>query len=155
MHSTIYQISRKTVVEDDHMDLYDIHENDYGRYGIDWVGDERDDEDGFDGLESALPKEMFAVNRENRTITVKPEGVKVVLRQMIDAIQKAANALNEDNILNWQDTYNVREALNNYLDGSALFYFDDELMSLNQFIKDVASSDCTTLYVGAMLDYHI
>lgn len=154
MHSVIFQISKTKMEKDDHLSNYDIADYDYGKFGIDWVGEERDYEDGFDALENTLPKEMFKLNRENRTIEVKHEGVKIILRRMINTIRDYANALNENNILNWMETYNLEHSIENYLGNNALFYYENELMSLNQFIKDVSSEDCTTLYIGAMLDYH-
>jgi hypothetical protein len=53
------------------------------------------------------------------------------------------------------ETSNLEHSIENYLGNNALFYYENELMSLNQFIKDVACGDCITLYIGAMLDYHI
>ncbi len=156
MHSTIFQVSKKPMEQDDHLSAYDIAESEYGYYGIDWVGDERSLEDGFDNLEHALPKELFETNSTERTITVRRENIKIILRRMVNAIRDRANELNEDNILNWRETYMVKSTCMNYMDNNDLFYYEDELMPLNQFIKDIAADDdVTTLYVGAMLDYHL
>ena len=141
--------------KDDHLSNYDIADYDYGKFGIDWVGDEREDEDGFNGFVNATPSELFTVNRDNRSVTVNRDNVRLILRRMINTIRDYANALNEDNITNWMETYNLEHSIENYLGNNALFYYENELMSLNQFIKDVACGDCTTLYIGAMLDYHI
>lgn len=141
--------------KDDHLSNYDIADYDYGKFDIDWVGDEREDEDGFNGFVNATPSELFTVNRDNRSVTVNRDNVRLILRRMTNTIRDYANALNEDNITNWMETYNLEHSIENYLGNNALFYYEDELMSLNQFIKDVACGDCTTLYIGAMLDYHI
>ena len=74
---------------------------------------------------------------------------------MSNTIRDYANALNEDNITNWLETYNLKRSIENYLDSDDLFYYENEMMGLNQFIKDIATDNCTTLYIGAMLDYHI
>lgn len=141
--------------KDDHLSNYDIADYDYGKFGIDWVGDEREDEDGFNSFVNATPSELFTVNRDNRSVTVNRDNVRLILRRMTNTIRDYANALNEDNITNWMETYNLEHSIENYLGNNALFYYEDELMSLNQFIKDVACGDCTNLYIGAMLDYHI
>ena len=141
--------------KDDHLSNYDIADFDYGKFGIDWVGDEREDEDGFDCFENSTPKELFTVNRENRTVTVNRDNARLILRRMAYTIRDYANALNEDNIVNWTETYKLEHAIENYLGNNALFYYENELMSLNQFLKDVACEDCTVLHIGAMLDYHI
>ena len=119
------------------------------------MGDEREDEDGFNSFVNATPSELFTVNRDNRSVTVNRDNVRLILRRMTNTIRDYANALNEDNITNWMETYNLEHSIENYLGNNALFYYENELMSLNQFIKDVACGDCTTLYIGAMLDYHI
>ena len=155
MHSTIYQVSKKRMEQDDHLSVNDIADYDYGKFGIDYIGDERDDEDGFDSLEYTLPKEMFAINCDDRSMTVNHDGAKIILRRIINTIRDAANNLNEDNISNWLETYKLQHAIENYLGGNSLFYYENELMSLNQFIRDVAAEDCNTLYIGAILDYHI
>ena len=156
MPSTIFQVSKNQMEQDDHLTSYDIAENDYGYFGIDWIGDERDLDDGFDSLENALPKELFESNRTDRSITVRRKNIKMILRRMVNTIRDKANELNEDNILNWRETYMVKSACMNYMGHNALFYYENELMPLNQFIKDIASDDnVTTLYIGAMLDYHL
>ena len=156
MHSTIFQVSKNQMEQDDHLTSYDIAEGDYGYFGIDWIGDERDLDDGFDSLENALPKELFESNRTDRSITVRRENIKMILRRMVNTIRDKANELNEENILNWRETYMVKSACMNYMGHNALFYYENELMSLNQFIKDIASDEnVTTLYIGAMLDYHL
>lgn len=155
MHSTIFQISRKRMTKDDYLSSYDIAESDYGKFGIDWIGDEREDDDGFDSLQHATPEELFTVNRDKRTIKINREQVKTILRRMVNTIRDHANALNEDNIINWKETYTLEHSIENYLGGNALFYFENELMGLNQFIKDVATEKYTTLHIDAMLDYHI
>ena len=155
MHSTIFQVGKTRMEKDDHLSPEDISDYDYGKFGIDWIGDEREDENGFECLVNTLPGEMFSVNKDDRSVTVRREGVKTVLNQMVNTIRDIANNLNERNITNWLETYNLQNAIENYTGGSCLFYYQDELMGLNQFIKDVAVDDCTTLHVGAMLDYHI
>lgn len=154
MHSTILQISKTKMEQDDHLSNLDIAEYDYGKFGIDYCGEEREDEDGFDALENALPKEMFTVNRDNRTITVNRDNVKQILRRIINTIRDYANAINEDNILNWRETDLLQYSIQNYMLNNALFYYENVMMGLNQFIKEVAAEKCTTLYIGAMLDYH-
>lgn len=156
MHSTIFQISKTKMEQDDHISCYDFSEYFCGKFGIDSVGYERDDEEGFVNLESCIPSEIFTVNRDNRSITVNQDNIKLILRQMVETIRKTANELNEDNIVDWYQTYKLEHVIENYLGNNALFYYENELMGLNQFIKDVvATHDCTTLYIGAMLDYHI
>ena len=141
--------------QDDHLTCYDIADSDYGMYGIDYVGDERDDEDALESLENALPKEMFDINRKKRSVTVRREGIKIVLRQMVSAIRDSADALNEDNVTDWMMTFRLRMSIENYKNGHCLFHFDGETQSLNQFICDIAAGDADTLYLGAALDYHI
>ena len=156
MHSTIFQVSKKTMEQDDHLSQNDIAEYYYGKFGIDYIGDERDDDDGFGELEYILPKEMFSINRNNRSLTINHGGTKEILKRILNAIRGAANKLNEHNITNWLETYWLKNTIENYLGGDSLFYYEDELMPLNQFIKDIAADDdVTTLYVGAMLDYHV
>lgn len=155
MHSAIFQISKNKMEKDDHLSGLDLSEYNYGKFGIDYVGDEWEDEDGFDKLVNNIPSELFTVNRENRSITVNRNNIKLILRQMVETIRKTANELNEDNIVDWYQTYKLEHVIENYMDNNALFYFENELMGLNQFIKDVTTQDCTTLYIGAMLDYHI
>ena len=140
---------------DDHLSNFDIEDYDYGKFGIDWVGDEQEDEDGFDSFENSTPSELFTVNRENRTVTVNRNNVRLVLGRMASTIKDHANALNEDNIVYWTNTYMLKHSIRNYLGNDALFHYEDELMNLNQFIKEVACDDCITLHIGAMLDYHI
>ena len=155
MHSTIYQIAKTQMEQEDHLSGLDLLEHDYGKFGIDYVGDEREDWDGFDSFVNDTPSELFTVNRDNRSITVNRDNIKLILRQMVNAVHDAANEINEDNITHWKESYLLQQTCENYLGGNALFYFENELMGLNQFIKDVTTQDCTTLYIGAMLDYHI
>ena len=116
MHSTIFQISKTKMEQDDHISCYDFPEYFCGKFGIDWVGDELDDEDGFISLESCTPSELFTINRENRSITVNRDNIKLILRRMSNTIRDYANALNEDNITNWLETYNLKRSIENYLD---------------------------------------
>ena len=141
--------------KEDFLSAYDIAESDYGKFGIDWIGDEREDEDGFDSFLHNTPEELFSLNRDDRTITVNRKNVKTILRRMVNTIRDYANALHEDNIVNWHETYLLEHAIENFLGGNALFYFENELMGLNQFIKDIATDEDTILHIGAMLDYHI
>ena len=106
--------------KDDHLSNYDIADYDYGKFGIDWVGDEREDEDGFNGFENATPSELFTVNRDNRSVTVNRDNVRLILRRMTNTIRDYANALNEDNITNWMETYNLEHSIENYLGSRTL-----------------------------------
>ena len=155
MHSTIFQIAPQRVKRDDFLSSFDIADYDYGNFGIDYVGDEREDEDGFETFEGILP-ELFILNRGKRTVTVNRDNIKAVLHKMVSIIREKANILNEDNILNWRETYDLKNYIEDLTGGNNLFYYENELMGLNQLIKDIACDEkVTTLYIGAMLDYHI
>ena len=156
MHSTIFQISKTKMEKDDHLSNCDITDYDCGKFGIDYVGGDRTDEDGFADFESIRLAELFTLNRDNRSVTVNRDNIKAILRKMANIIKEKANALNEDNILNWRETYDLKNYIENLTGGNYLFYYENELMGLNHFIKDIANDkDVTTLYIGAMLDYHI
>ena len=88
MHSTIFQVSKQKMEKDDHLSNYDIADYDYGKFGIDWVGDEREDEDGFNSFVNATPSELFTVNRDNRC-HIEAREFWAWLRRLNDGEQEA------------------------------------------------------------------
>lgn len=161
MHSIIYQISNRPIAKEDAVCMDNIMPGDF--VSLDYYYDLSEEEckDEIRRLaEHILPKGMFTVNADGKTLTYHG-GFSAWSKSYIDNIRAKAEDVDESNVMQWiGPAYQLQKAVVNPLGTDRLFITDfyrrsgtaehsRELMSL---VKELQAGE--QLYVGAVIGFH-
>ena len=102
---------------------------------------------------------MFELVSED-TIRYKGDGIEQWKEEYVANIRKKAEAITVENMLEWNSTYYLKQAIENPLDTAYHFYLDGEgcqsfaepSFEFMQFVCSIEPG--TLLYIGGVIDYH-
>lgn len=160
MHSTIYQVSRYPIVEDERVNSFKVDEGEM--VDIDYA-DTIDNENRKELIirlaKFILPLGMFTLNPD-LSMTYNG-GFKEWCETYTKDIYRKANAINPSNVMQWiGPTYQLQKAIVNPLGTDSLFITDFEdnagtaerSADFMRFIEKLQPGD--KLYFGSVMDYH-
>ena len=160
IHSRIFQISTEQIDKENYLNENTLNQGDdsFYDYCAD-IDDEERKEDIANLVNYALPKGMFELVSED-TIRYKGDGIEQWKEEYVANIRKKAEAITVDNMLEWNSTYYLKQAIENPLDTAYHFYLDGEgcqsfaepSFEFMQFVCSIEPG--TLLYIGGVIDYH-
>lgn len=116
MHSRIFQISTEQIDKENYLNENTLNQGDgsFYDYCAD-IDDEERKEDIANLVNYALPKGMFELVSED-TIRYKGDGIEQWKEEYVANIRKKAEAITVENLLEWNSTYYLKQAIENPLD---------------------------------------
>ena len=160
MHSRVFQISTTQIDKENYLneDTLNQGDNSFYDYCAD-ISDEERKEEITNLVNSILPKGMFELVSED-TIRYTGDGMEQWKEKYVAEIRKKADAITVENMLEWNSTYYLKQAIENPLDTAYHFYLDGEgyqsfaepSFELMQFVCSIEPG--TLLYIGGVIDYH-
>lgn len=159
MHNRIFQISAMRIDKENYLNEDTLQQGDGSHYDYcSEISEETRKQDIDYLVNHALPKGMFELITED---TIRYNGgVEQWKKEYVANIRKKAEAITIENMLEWNSTYSLKQAVENPLDTCYHFYlngegcqsFAEQSFAFMEFVCSLKPG--TTLYIGGVIDYH-